>query len=69
MKNTFRSIGTNLSGEIAYRYGDEGLPENTLNVTLSGSAGQSLGAFLVKGVRLTLVGGKQRLCRQRHERR
>jgi len=56
VKNTFRSIGTNLSGEIAYRYGDEGLPENTLNVTLSGSAGQSLGAFLVKGVRLTLVG-------------
>jgi glutamate synthase (NADPH/NADH) large chain/glutamate synthase (ferredoxin) len=56
VKNTFRSIGTNLSGEIAYRYGDEGLPENTLNLTLSGSAGQSLGAFLVKGVRMTLVG-------------
>src|SRR5471030_1247650 len=56
VKNTFRSIGTNLSGEIAYRYGDEGLPENTLNLTLSGSAGQSLGAFLVKGVRLTLIG-------------
>ena len=56
MKNTFRSIGTQLSGEIAYRYGDEGLPEGTLNLTLSGSAGQSLGAFLVKGVRITLVG-------------
>jgi glutamate synthase (NADPH/NADH) large chain/glutamate synthase (ferredoxin) len=56
VKNTFRSIGTNLSGEIAYRFGDEGLPENTLNLTLSGSAGQSLGAFLVKGVRITLVG-------------
>jgi len=56
VKNTFRSIGTNLSGEIAYRFGDEGLPEGTLNLTLSGSAGQSLGAFLVKGVRLTLVG-------------
>jgi glutamate synthase domain-containing protein 2/glutamate synthase domain-containing protein 1/glutamate synthase domain-containing protein 3 len=56
VKNTFRSIGTNLSGEIAYRYGDEGLPENTLNLTLTGSAGQSLGAFLVKGVRMTLVG-------------
>ena len=56
VKNTYRSIGTNLSGEIAYRFGDEGLPEGTLNLTLSGSAGQSLGAFLVKGVRLTLVG-------------
>jgi len=56
VKNTFRSIGTNLSGEIAYRFGDEGLPEGTLNLTLSGSAGQSLGAFLVKGVRLTLIG-------------
>jgi glutamate synthase (NADPH/NADH) large chain/glutamate synthase (ferredoxin) len=56
VKNTFRSIGTNLSGEIAYRFGDEGLPENTLNLTLAGSAGQSLGAFLVKGVRITLVG-------------
>ena len=56
VKNTFRSIGTNLSGEIAYRYGDEGLPEGTLNLTLSGSAGQSLGAFLVKGVRMTLIG-------------
>jgi glutamate synthase (NADPH/NADH) large chain/glutamate synthase (ferredoxin) len=56
VKNTFRSIGTQLSGEIAYRYGDEGLPDNTLNITLSGSAGQSLGAFLVRGVRITLVG-------------
>jgi glutamate synthase domain-containing protein 3 len=56
VKNTFRSIGTQLSGEIAYRYGDEGLPDGTLNLTLSGSAGQSLGAFLVKGVRITLVG-------------
>ncbi len=56
VKNTFRSIGTQLSGEIAYRFGDEGLPENTLGLTLSGSAGQSLGAFLVKGVRITLVG-------------
>jgi glutamate synthase (NADPH/NADH) large chain/glutamate synthase (ferredoxin) len=56
VKNTFRSIGTQLSGEIAYRYGDEGLPDGTLALTLSGSAGQSLGAFLVKGVRITLVG-------------
>ena len=69
VKNTFRSIGAQLSGEIAYRYGDEGLPEGTLNLALSGSAGQSLGAFLVKGVRLDAHRRKQRLCRQGHERR
>ena len=56
MRNTNRSIGTQLSGEIAYRFGDEGLPEGTLNLNLSGSAGQSLGAFLVKGVRIKLTG-------------
>jgi glutamate synthase (NADPH/NADH) large chain/glutamate synthase (ferredoxin) len=56
VRNTNRSIGTQLSGEIAYRYGDDGLPEGTLELNLSGSAGQSLGAFLVKGVRLNLVG-------------
>jgi glutamate synthase domain-containing protein 2/glutamate synthase domain-containing protein 1/glutamate synthase domain-containing protein 3 len=56
VRNTFRSIGTQLSGEIAYRYGDEGLPDGTLELNLSGSAGQSLGAFLVKGVRINLVG-------------
>ncbi len=56
VKNTSRSIGTQLSGEIAYRYGDEGLPDGTLELNLSGSAGQSLGAFLVKGVRINLVG-------------
>src|SRR6202044_114888 len=56
VKNTYRSIGTQLSGEIAYRFGDEGLPDGTLELGLSGSAGQSLGAFLVKGVRITLVG-------------
>jgi glutamate synthase (NADPH/NADH) large chain/glutamate synthase (ferredoxin) len=56
VKNTQRSIGTQLSGEIAYRYGDEGLPEGTLELGLSGTAGQSLGAFLVKGVRINLIG-------------
>jgi glutamate synthase (NADPH/NADH) large chain/glutamate synthase (ferredoxin) len=56
VKNTNRSIGTQLSGEIAYRFGDEGLPDGTLELNLSGSAGQSLGAFLVKGVRINLVG-------------
>jgi glutamate synthase (NADPH/NADH) large chain/glutamate synthase (ferredoxin) len=56
VRNINRSVGTQLSGEIAYRYGDAGLPDGTLEVQLSGSAGQSLGAFLVKGVSLVLVG-------------
>ena len=56
MRNTNRSVGTQLSGEIAYRFGDEGLPEGTLTLNLNGSAGQSLGAFLVKGVRIKLTG-------------
>jgi glutamate synthase domain-containing protein 2/glutamate synthase domain-containing protein 1/glutamate synthase domain-containing protein 3 len=56
VRNTNRSVGTMLSGEIAYRYGDEGLPDGTLELNLAGSAGQSLGAFLVKGVRIKLTG-------------
>jgi glutamate synthase domain-containing protein 2/glutamate synthase domain-containing protein 1/glutamate synthase domain-containing protein 3 len=56
VRNTNRSVGTQLSGEIAYRFGDEGLPDGTLELNLSGSAGQSLGAFLVKGVRIKLTG-------------
>jgi glutamate synthase domain-containing protein 3 len=45
-----------LSGEIARRYGSAGLPDDTIRIHLSGSAGQSLGAFLAKGVTLTLEG-------------
>ena len=56
VKNTQRSIGTQLSGEIAYRFGDEGLPDGTLELSLTGTAGQSLGAFLVRGVRINLIG-------------
>ena len=56
IKNVNRSVGTQLSGEIAYRYGDEGLPPDTISISLEGSAGQSLGAFLINGVRLTLHG-------------
>ncbi|MFQ5880608.1 MAG: glutamate synthase-related protein, partial [Dehalococcoidia bacterium] len=54
--NQNRAVGTKLSSEIAYRYLDEGLPEGTIEVQLRGSAGQSLGAFLVRGVRLILTG-------------
>ena len=54
--NLNRSVGTQLSGEMAYRAGDEAFPENTIQLALEGSAGQSLAAFLVKGVRLQLTG-------------
>ena len=56
VRNVHRSVGTMLSGEIARRYGSEGLPDDTFRIHLSGSAGQSFGAFLAKGVTLTLEG-------------
>ncbi|MCS7063526.1 MAG: glutamate synthase large subunit [Methylacidiphilales bacterium] len=56
VSNVNRSIGTQLSGDIAFTYGDAGLPDGTLDIRLSGSAGQSLGAFLVRGVKITLTG-------------
>ena len=56
VRNVHRSVGTMLSGEIARRYGSAGLPDNTIRIQLTGSAGQSLGAFLAKGVTLTLEG-------------
>ncbi|MFZ9682596.1 MAG: glutamate synthase-related protein, partial [Cephaloticoccus sp.] len=54
--NVNRDIGTHLSGQIAYQRGNQGLPAGTIDLTLTGSAGQSLGAFLVNGIRLTLNG-------------
>ena len=54
--NVNRSVGTMLSGEIARRYGSSGLPDDTIRVQLTGSAGQSLGAFLARGVTLSLEG-------------
>ena len=56
VRNVHRSIGTKVSGEIGYQHGPEGLPEGTLTLNLSGSAGQSLGAFLASGIRLHVVG-------------
>ncbi len=56
VRNTNRSVGTMLSGEIARRYGSLGLPDDTIRVRLEGAAGQSLGAFLTNGVTLTLEG-------------
>jgi len=56
IKNTDRTVGAMLSGEIAKRYGNDGLPDNTISCTFKGSAGQSFGAFLAKGVTFRLEG-------------
>ena len=56
IRNTDRATGAMLSGEIAKRYGQEGLPDDTINVRFKGSAGQSFGAFLVHGVSFKLEG-------------
>jgi glutamate synthase (NADPH/NADH) large chain len=56
VRNIHRSVGTMLSGAIARRHGSAGLPDDTIQIQLEGSAGQSLGAFLSRGVTLTLEG-------------
>ncbi len=54
--NTNRVVGTTLSHEIAKRWGEDMLPDDTIHIKLTGSAGQSLGAFLAKGVTLEVEG-------------
>lgn len=54
--NENRTVGAMLSGEIARRYGEEGLPHDTIRIRLNGYAGQSFGAFLIKGVSMELDG-------------
>ncbi|MEC9244150.1 MAG: glutamate synthase large subunit [Pseudomonadota bacterium] len=54
--NTNRSAGAMLSGAVAKRYGQKGLKDNTIDVRLTGTAGQSFGAFLARGVTFTLHG-------------
>lgn len=56
IRNVNRTVGTILSYEVASRYGHEGLPEGTIRVRFAGSAGQSFGAFLARGITLELVG-------------
>ena len=56
IKNTDRAVGTMLSGLIAKKYGEAGLPEGTINIKFKGSAGQSFGAFAVSGLSLKLEG-------------
>jgi glutamate synthase (NADPH/NADH) large chain/glutamate synthase (ferredoxin) len=56
IRNVNRTVGSRLAGEVAWRYGETGLPDGTIEVTFDGSAGQSFGAFCHRGVRLNLIG-------------
>ena len=56
IRNAYRTVGAMLSGEISKRYGEDGLPDDTIQIHFKGSAGQSFGAFLAKGISLTLEG-------------
>jgi glutamate synthase domain-containing protein 3 len=62
IRNINRTVGTMLSWEIAKRYGHEGLADDTIHIRFAGSAGQSLGAFLAKGVTLDLIGDTNDYC-------
>ena len=56
IRNADRTVGTMLGYEVTKRYGGQGLPDDTIEVTFNGSAGQSFGAFAPRGLSLTLVG-------------
>jgi glutamate synthase (NADPH/NADH) large chain len=56
IQNADRTVGAMLSGEVARRYGGEGLPDGSIECTFTGSAGQSFGAFLAKGITFRLHG-------------
>jgi glutamate synthase domain-containing protein 3 len=56
VRNVNRTVGTMLSGEVARRFGHDGLPDDTIHVQLNGTAGQSLAAFLARGITLDMVG-------------
>ena len=56
IRNTEQAVGTMLGHEVTKRFGADGLAKDTITVTLAGSAGQSLGAFMPRGIKLVLVG-------------
>ena len=62
IRNINRTAGTMLSGEIARKYGHDGLPDGTIQIRFAGSAGQSIGAFLSKGVSIELIGDTNDYC-------
>jgi len=62
VRNVNRTVGTILGSEVSRRFGAEGLPEDTIRVQLSGVAGQSVGAFLPRGVTITVEGQANDYC-------
>ena len=56
VRNVNRTVGAMLSGEVARRYGHEGLPDDTIHIQMEGTGGQSYGAFLARGITLYLIG-------------
>jgi len=62
IRNINRTVGAMLSGTIARLYAHEGLPEDTIHIRFAGSAGQSFGAFLARGVTLELIGDTNDYC-------
>ena len=56
VRNVNRTVGTMLGSKITEKFGGVGLPDNTISITLRGSAGQSLGAFIPKGLTIKLIG-------------
>jgi glutamate synthase domain-containing protein 3 len=59
IRNTQRTVGARLAGQLALRYGDAGLPEGQVQITLTGSGGQSFGAFNINGLHFVLIGEGQ----------
>jgi glutamate synthase (NADPH/NADH) large chain len=62
IRNVNRTVGTMLSWEVARRHGHAGLPEDSIHIKFAGSAGQSFGAFLAKGITLDLIGDTNDYC-------
>ena len=60
--NTDRVVGTITGAEVSRKHGPNGLPDDTISINLSGSAGQSLGAFCPKGMTFTVVGDTNDYC-------
>jgi len=56
VRNVNRTVGTMLGHEVTKRYGGQGLPDGTIDITFTGSAGQSFGAFVPRGITLRLIG-------------
>jgi len=64
-RNVHRVVGTITGSEVTKKHGPNGLPEDTIHLKFTGSAGQSLGAFMPKGMTIELEGDAKRLLRQR----